>query len=107
MATAADIADKPAFTPGPWDAGGRIITVWGSDLTPIDAPEKSVAFVPSANGADARLIAAAPELYEALETFVTEYVELVESGDAGFWDAEQEGKVKAARAALAKARGEA
>jgi hypothetical protein len=55
---------------------------------------------------DAYLFAAAPELYEALALFVAEYVELVESGDAGFWDAEKESKVIIARAALAKARGE-
>jgi hypothetical protein len=43
-------------------------------------------------------------LYEALDLFVREYVELVESGDAGFWDAEGEEKVKKARAALSRAR---
>jgi hypothetical protein len=53
--------------------------------------------------ANAELIAAAPELLAALETFVAEYVALVESGDAGFWDAEIEPKVIAARAAIAKA----
>ena len=53
--------------------------------------------------ADAHLMAAAPELFAALATFVREYVQLVESGDAGFWDAEAEAKVIAARAALAKA----
>lgn len=43
------------------------------------------------------------DLYEALKLFVHEYVELVNSGDAGFWNPEEEDKVKAARAALAKA----
>ncbi len=52
-----------------------------------------------------RLIAAAPDLLEALQRFVSEYVELVESGDAGFWDAEKEEKVIKARAAIAKAEG--
>lgn len=55
--------------------------------------------------ADAHLIAAAPDLLAALKTFVAEYVELVESGDAGFWNAEEEAKVIAARAAIAKAEG--
>lgn len=41
-------------------------------------------------------------LREALSTFLIEYVALVDSGDAGFWDAEKEPKVIAARAALAK-----
>lgn len=52
------------------------------------------------------LISTAPELLEALETFVSEYVALVESGDAGNWDAETEPKVIAARAAIAKAHGQ-
>lgn len=43
------------------------------------------------------------ELLAALQTFVAEYVALVESGDAGHWDAETEPKVIAARAAIAKA----
>lgn len=51
----------------------------------------------------ARLLAAAPDLFRALETFVEQYVGLVESGDAGFWDPEKEPKVIAARAALSKA----
>lgn len=43
-------------------------------------------------------------LVAALDTFVSEYVELVNSGDAGFWEPEDEPKVKAARAALALSR---
>lgn len=43
-------------------------------------------------------------LVAALDTFVSEYVELVNSGDAGFWEPEDEPKVKAARRALAMAR---
>jgi hypothetical protein len=37
---------------------------------------------------------------EALEGLLTRYVDFVESGDAGFWDAEQELCVIRARAAL-------
>lgn len=61
---------------------------------------------PYPSRANARLIAAAPDLLAALSTFLTEYVRLVESGDAGFWDAEKEPKVIAARAAIAKAKGQ-
>lgn len=43
------------------------------------------------------------ELQEALETFVEEYTEMVNSGDCGFWDPEKEDKVIAARAALSEA----
>lgn len=57
--------------------------------------------------ADARLIASAPELYGALKVFVDEYVAMVNSGDCGFWNPEEEEKVRAARAALAKAEGKA
>lgn len=69
------------------------------DVTPLRVRENAKA--------DARLISAAPDMYEALKTFVAEYVDLVESGDAGFWDAEKEPKVIAARAAIAKAEGRA
>ncbi|WP_063976804.1 hypothetical protein [Sphingobium yanoikuyae] len=55
--------------------------------------------------ANARLIAAAPELLEALDGVLAKYTGLVESGDAGFWDAEKEPEVIAARAAIAKAKG--
>ncbi len=41
-------------------------------------------------------------LVEALRGLLARYVGLVESGDAGFWDAETEDEVKAARAALEK-----
>jgi len=53
-----------------------------------------------------RLIAAAPELLEALKDLLDHYTSLVNSGDAGNWDAENEGEVIAARAAIAKAQGE-
>lgn len=42
------------------------------------------------------------EVIEALTGLLDRYVGLVESGDAGFWDAEQEDCVIKARAALAK-----
>lgn len=52
--------------------------------------------------ANAALFAAAPDMLEALEWFV----ELVSSGDVGFWNPEDEDKVKFARAAISKAKGE-
>jgi hypothetical protein len=39
--------------------------------------------------------------------FTEDYVEMVNSGDCGFWEPENEDKVKAARAAIAKATGAA
>ena len=53
--------------------------------------------------ANARLIAAAPEMYAALQGLVNHYVALINSGDAGSWNPEEEPVVAAARAALAKA----
>lgn len=45
------------------------------------------------------------DLCKALDGLLERYVELINSGDAGFWDPEKEKEVIAARAALAKARG--
>lgn len=56
--------------------------------------------------ADCHLIAAAPEMYEALEDFVEKYTAMINSGDCGFWNPEEEPQVIAARLALSKARGE-
>jgi hypothetical protein len=55
--------------------------------------------------ANANLIAAAPELLEALRFILDRYVQLVNSGDAGFWDPEKEPQVIQSRAAMAKAEG--
>jgi hypothetical protein len=43
------------------------------------------------------------ELLEALQNLLTKYVRLVESGDAGFWNAEAEDEVIKARSAIRKA----
>lgn len=56
--------------------------------------------------ADAHLIAAAPDLYAALNAFVEEYVAMINSGDCGNWNPEEGEMVIAARAALSRARGE-
>lgn len=57
--------------------------------------------------ANARLASASPNMLRALQRLIDRYVGLVESGDAGFWDAEAEQEVIAARAAIAKATGAA
>ena len=56
--------------------------------------------------ANAHLIAAAPELYEALEAMEAHISTLLESGDMGFRDEESIEGLLPARKALAKARGE-
>lgn len=55
------------------------------------------------NHADANLIAAAPDLLEALNGMISMYCELINSGDAGYWNPEEVPEVIAARAAIAKA----
>jgi hypothetical protein len=47
------------------------------------------------------------ELLEALEETLQQYVSLAESGDAGNWDPHKEAFVIKAKAAIAKAKGEA
>lgn len=53
--------------------------------------------------ANARLIAAAPDLFAALNGLIDRHSALVASGDCGFWDVENEDEMKAARAAILKA----
>lgn len=55
--------------------------------------------------ANARLIAAAPETIKALEALLAMYAKLANSGDCGNWDPEDEPEVRAARAAIDKAKG--
>ena len=55
--------------------------------------------------ANARLIAAAPELLEALQCLFDDYKELADSGDAGNWHIEDKPAGKKALHAIAKALG--
>jgi hypothetical protein len=57
--------------------------------------------------AAAHLIASAPELLAALEAVTKAYVELVQSDYPPSWSAEKDSEVIAARAAIAKAKGNA
>jgi len=70
---------------------GRDGDICGFDLAPSEA--------------NAALMTAAPEIIEALRAMTQRYVDLVNSGDAGFWDPEEDAEVIAARAAIAKAQG--
>lgn len=101
-----------AWTPGPWSVvlrpirksssvnGARVVSVDGTHVANVPNRADKPIFQKEA---DLHLIAASPELFEALETFVEEYCALVNSGDAGNWDPEEEPKVIAARAALSRA----
>lgn len=50
-----------------------------------------------------RAVNAHDDLVAALKAMVEWHCDLANSGDAGFWDPEEDAQVKAARAALAKA----
>lgn len=106
---------EPKFTPGPWHIGyGKTVeSLGGGDFFAIGlktdpdwtaicllSPADSVSNIDKAN---AHLIAAAPDLYEALDGLladITEYQEInFLGGENNHWQVR-------ARAALAKARGE-
>lgn len=102
------MTDNKMHTQGPWVVRHNepwiIAKAYGDmkSVCHLNYPPKQT----ETQKANAHLIAAAPELLEALELFTKEYVEFVESGDAGFWDAEEEDKVIMARKTISKARGE-
>jgi len=108
--------NETKFTPGPWKAirdplhYGSLSTVYaGSTEEKAGIGAQMLVQVggwsnPTEQEANAHLIAAAPELYEALEEIIQD-VQQTSTGDitgTGCWEA-----LDKARAALAKARGEA
>jgi len=106
------MSDKVTHTPGPWVLDGHNMSSILKCTVPKGDPKAChltgdydiIARCFSDNWRnDARLIAAAPDMFEALAGLLEHYLSLVNSGDAGFWDPEKEAQVIAARAALAKA----
>lgn len=101
------------FTPGPWEACDRetyqAIYAKGYERAFCQVDSYSEGFGPNRaeRDANAHLIAAATELYAEIERAMKARVELIESGDCGFWDPNDDGEVLSMRKALAKARGEA
>lgn len=100
--------EKFYATPGPWDVRlgthvfsprGRLVASTGGHQSTIDP------YCDDENAANARLIAAAPDLLSSLGVFVDRYTALINSGDVGYWNPEEETHVIAARAAIAKAEG--
>jgi len=73
---------KPKFTPGPWhverlvDDCGQCIAEWGVYHPGTECEETTV--VNAKHRSDALLIAAAPEMYEALES-VIDYFEAIKN----------------------------
>jgi hypothetical protein len=93
-------------TPGPWVIGpdeeyDPAVCVSGDGFDICTA--WSGYFAANAN---AKLIAAAPDLLEALEQSTKEWIELALSGDCGNWNVDQMSVVTNARAAIAKAKGD-
>jgi len=94
------------YTKGPWTVN-KEFGMQGM----IEADQHPVAATcgyasPKGREANANLIAAAPELFEALVNITDRYIALVSSGDCGFWDEEDEDQVIKAKEAIAKAKGE-
>ena len=92
------------FTPGPWSYKQYEKGVWGvgdkNTDDQIAVLQWHRAFDAEA-GANAALIATAPELYEALESLLLEYSAISDTGNAN-----HKNEIAAASAVLAKARGE-
>jgi hypothetical protein len=99
---------KAKHTDGPWtvessNEGGFVIEKDGYLVIASRGPHEKRANEMLAN---ARLIAAAPELLAALEGFLAMYIAAANSGDWGNWNPEEDPEVIAARAAISKATGE-
>ncbi len=92
---------EPKFTPGPWVHEGRPpnLRVVFAGETPGSRPAPCV-LMDGDQEANAHLIAAAPDLYEALATLLTTLRVTDENGLTQFIQS-----VSAGHAALAKARG--
>jgi hypothetical protein len=89
-------------TPGPWEYGvrkdGSIWLSLGDYKTGAHYQGDLVA-----SPDDAKLIAAAPDLLEALREMVEDYKSTADSGDCGFYSAEEQAIYIKAMAAIAKA----
>lgn len=101
-------------TRGPYTACTEVANWYGFEnrfYEVIDKDNAIIAFVKDWHGAgeqpkhDARLLAAAPELLEALQCLFEHYKALADSGDAGNWRLEDEPAGKKALHAIAKALG--
>lgn len=96
--------EETNFTPGPWHVSneGKLIIrdkKWFSHIAFAGYATNDEEF------ATARLIAAAPELLEALQFLFENYKALADSGDAGNWRLEDEPAGQKALYAIAKALG--
>lgn len=99
-------------TPGPWfEHREGFSTVYIEAKLRDGVVQEVAACGPTEAGessqlANAKLIASAPELLEALQLLFASYKQLADSGDAGNWAIEDYPEGKAAIAAINKALGE-
>ncbi len=105
---------KAKHTPGPWVIGtseGRVLSRWdgigyweiaNATVTDFRGDSGEVYFAGGAQEANARLIAAAPDLLEALEAMVADWGKLA----SVVKPLGEESSLRKARAAIAKAKGE-
>lgn len=97
-------ADKP--TPAQLVAEASVVVrLAATQWRPAYALARTIATIGDLQSAVTDLAAENARLKAALDGLLSRYVTLVESGDAGNWDAEKEPQVIAARAAIAKAKG--
>ncbi len=95
-------------TKGPWQVFGVRRRLGEEDCQQVGPDGYAIAFLPIGRDlagclADARLIAAAPDLLEALTVLVEEKADYMRRNNLG--DPEREPATKKARAAIAKATG--
>ena len=105
------MTDKMRFTPGPWVARHRHVNATGVEDEmdglgwEVDGPPDAIRGT-YAKAADAKLIAAAPDLMEALELIALQKHPVVLQDQVNWQDVANT-FVGIARAAIEKARGEA
>jgi len=103
-------------TPGPWRSKKARTLIHVQGDSPIceisvsanhiheDSPGAKASYI-ATQEANARLIAAAPDLLDALQALFDSYKQLADSGDSGFWKLEEQPEGQQALAAIAKATG--
>ncbi len=71
------MSNKPMFTPGPWEVSGTGTRIYVSEIEETDnvryRPRLELATLLIDNRANAHIIAAAPELYDACMRVLAEY----------------------------------